>query len=163
MSDVPRSLQSWVSTIHTVVLTADVFQLFMKHIWVLLCREQATKFLDPSPMAKKWPFSGLGKEARWTPRATSRPLDHGSTWYIRGRRLHSPALPDTNRVGLGFYVETYRRVSCFLLACWLFSTCKRKFRRVLQLEQVILEKQTFSSRVPHSGGTSVSSAGFFFE
>ena len=30
MSDVPRSLQSWVSTIHTVVLTADVFQLFIK-------------------------------------------------------------------------------------------------------------------------------------
>ena len=28
VSDVPRSLQSWVSTIHTVVLTADVFQLF---------------------------------------------------------------------------------------------------------------------------------------
>ena len=27
MSDVPRSLQSWVSTIQTVVLTADVFQL----------------------------------------------------------------------------------------------------------------------------------------
>ena len=26
----PRSLQSWVSTIHTVVLTADVFQLFIK-------------------------------------------------------------------------------------------------------------------------------------
>ena len=30
MSDVPRSLQSWVSTINTVVLTADVFQLFIK-------------------------------------------------------------------------------------------------------------------------------------
>ena len=30
MSDVPRSLQSWVSTIQTVVLTADVFQLFIK-------------------------------------------------------------------------------------------------------------------------------------
>ena len=30
MSDVPRSLQSCVSTIHTVVLTADVFQLFIK-------------------------------------------------------------------------------------------------------------------------------------
>ena len=29
--------------------------------------------------------------------------------------------------------------------------------------QIILEKQTFFSRVPHSGGTSVSSAGFFFE
>ena len=31
MSDVPRSLQSWVSTIQTVVLTADVFQLFIKY------------------------------------------------------------------------------------------------------------------------------------
>ena len=31
MSDVPRSLQSWVSTIHTVVLTADVFQLLIKN------------------------------------------------------------------------------------------------------------------------------------
>ena len=29
MSDVPRSLQSWLSTIHTVVLTADAFQLFI--------------------------------------------------------------------------------------------------------------------------------------
>ena len=28
MSDVPRSLRSWVSTIQTVVLTADVFQLW---------------------------------------------------------------------------------------------------------------------------------------
>ena len=28
----PRSLQSWVSTIQTVVLTADVFQLFIKKI-----------------------------------------------------------------------------------------------------------------------------------
>ena len=32
VSDVPRSLQSWVSTIQTVVLTADVFQLFIKPI-----------------------------------------------------------------------------------------------------------------------------------
>ena len=31
MSDVPRSLQSWVSTIHTVVLTANVFQHFIKY------------------------------------------------------------------------------------------------------------------------------------
>ena len=34
MSDVPRSLQSWVSNIHTVVLTADVFQLFIKNIFL---------------------------------------------------------------------------------------------------------------------------------
>ena len=31
MSDVPRSLQSWVSTIQSVVLTADVFQLLLKY------------------------------------------------------------------------------------------------------------------------------------
>ena len=31
MSDVPRSLQSCVSTIQTIVLTAEVFQLFIKH------------------------------------------------------------------------------------------------------------------------------------
>ena len=30
MSDVPRSLQNWVSTIQSVVLTADVFQFFIK-------------------------------------------------------------------------------------------------------------------------------------
>ena len=36
MSDVPRSLQSWVSTIQSVVLTADVFQFFIKLLlWVL--------------------------------------------------------------------------------------------------------------------------------
>ena len=35
MSDVPRSLQSLVSTIQTVVLTADVFQLFIKYITML--------------------------------------------------------------------------------------------------------------------------------
>ena len=31
MSDVPRSLQSWVSTIQSVAITADVFRLFMKY------------------------------------------------------------------------------------------------------------------------------------
>ena len=32
VSDVPRSLQSWVSTIQSVVLTADVFQFFIKFL-----------------------------------------------------------------------------------------------------------------------------------
>ena len=59
--------------------------------------------------------------------------------------------------------KAYRRVSCFWSACWLFSTWKRKFRRVQQSKQIMLEKRTFFSRVPHSGGTSVSSVGFFFE
>ena len=31
VSDVPRGLHSWVSTIQTVVLTADVFELFIKY------------------------------------------------------------------------------------------------------------------------------------
>ena len=33
VSDVPRSFQSWVSTIHTAVLTADVFHLFFIKSW----------------------------------------------------------------------------------------------------------------------------------
>ena len=33
MSDAPRSLQSWVSTIQSLVLTADVFQFFFKNMW----------------------------------------------------------------------------------------------------------------------------------
>ena len=45
-------------------------------------------------------FSGLREERR-TPRATSRPLHHGSTWHLPGSHLHSPTLPDTNRVGRG--------------------------------------------------------------
>ena len=36
-SDVPRSLQSWASTIQTVVLTADVFQLKKKNYFEVLC------------------------------------------------------------------------------------------------------------------------------
>ena len=35
VSEVPRSLQSCVTTIQTVVLTADVFQLFIK-LWVII-------------------------------------------------------------------------------------------------------------------------------
>ena len=33
MSDVPRSLKSWVSTIQSVALTADVFQLLVRFLW----------------------------------------------------------------------------------------------------------------------------------
>ena len=34
-----------------------------KHIWALLCRKQATKILDPSPMAKSRPFFRFGRRA----------------------------------------------------------------------------------------------------
>ena len=59
-----------------------------------------TKIIDPSPMAKIDLFSGL-REKRRTPRATSRPLDQGSTRYLRGRHLQSLALSDTKGVGRG--------------------------------------------------------------
>ena len=112
-----------------------------KHIWALLCRKQATKNLDPSPMAKDIDlFSGLGEESG-TSRAISRPLDHGSTWYIRGRHLHSLALPDTKRVGRGLSLCRNRRPiiawTVFWSACWQFSTWTHKFRRVQPREQIM--------------------------
>ena len=140
-----------------------------KHIWAL-CRKQATKFLDPSPMAKNRPFFRFGRKKRRTPWATSRPLDHGSTWYLGGRLLHSPALPDTNRVGRGLVLCRDRRP---VVAWAIFdqrvdnSKWKDRFRRVQQLEQIILliqkKNKHFFPCFPHmiGGGTSVASAGFF--
>ena len=87
--------------------TGDRWRAPARHIWALLGRKQATKFLDPPPMAKNRPFCRFGRR---TPRVTSRPLDHGSTWYLRGRHLHSPALPDTNRVGRGLIPRRGRRL-----------------------------------------------------
>ena len=62
-----------------------------------------------------------------------------------------------------FYVEIEGLLSreLFLISLTIFNV-KAQVPRVQQREQIILE-QTFFSRVPHSGGTSVSSAGFFFE
>ena len=71
-------------------------------------KKQTTKILVPSPMAKNRPLSGMGEERR-TPWATSRLLDHGSTWYLRGRHIHSVALPDTKRVGRGLILCRHRR------------------------------------------------------
>ena len=67
-----------------------------------------TKNLDPSPMAKNRRFSGLGKERR-TSRATSRPLDPGSTYNFGGRHLYSLALPETKGVDRGFILYRDRR------------------------------------------------------
>ena len=82
-------------------------------IWALLFGKQVTKKMIPFRWQKIDRFSGLGEECR-TPRATSRPLDHGSTWYLRGRHLHSPALPDTKRVGRGLLLCRDRR----LIVAW---------------------------------------------
>ena len=135
-----------------------------KHIWALLCRKQATKFLDPSLMATDRPFSGLGEEL-WMPRATSRPLDHRSTWYLRGSHLHPPALPCTNRVGRGLNLCRDRKP----IVAWAVvdqrvdsCQCKSASSAAYSTREQILIKQHTYSRFPHSGGTRVSSADFFF-
>jgi len=66
-----------------------------------------------------------------------------------------------------FYVEIERLSSRELFSISVLAIFNVKaqvpMRTSTAAEQVILEKQTFFSCVPHSGGTSVSSAGFFFE
>ena len=54
MSDVPRSLQSWVSTIHTVVLTADVFQLFIKCVTCNLSPYTSYAYVLAAVTAARW-------------------------------------------------------------------------------------------------------------
>ena len=95
-----------------------------KNICSRMCRKQPTKNLNPSPMAKNRTCFRLGEDRR-TPRATSRLLDHGSTWYLRGRHLHSLALPDTKRVGRGLILCRDRRsivAWAVFIACWQLST-----------------------------------------
>ena len=58
-----------------------------------------TKFLDPSRI-KRFFFLGLGEDCR-TPPPSSRLLDHGCTWNLRGRHPYSLALPVTKQVGRG--------------------------------------------------------------
>ena len=59
LSDVPRSLQSWVSTIQTVVLTADVFQLFIELIKRRPAYIRTSKYvLCTTGWALRWPRLG---------------------------------------------------------------------------------------------------------
>ena len=51
----------------------------------------------------------------------------------------------------------------FLISVFTILNVKAQVRREQQRVQIILEKQTFFPRVPHSGGATVSSVGFFFE
>ena len=133
-----------------------------RHLFGRCCMEnRRQKKLDPSSMAKNILFfSGFGEERR-TPRATSRPLDHGSTWYLRGRHLHTFTGLARHEAGWPWVdsmlrSKAYRRVSCFWSACWQFSTSKHKFRRMQPREQVILKSK-------HSGSRRVSSTDLFFE
>ena len=59
-----------------------------------------------------------------TPPASSRPLDHGSTWFLRG----SLALPDTKRAGRGLslYREIERLSSQELIFISVLTVCNEK-------------------------------------
>ena len=123
------------------------------------CVKKQTKILYPSPMAKIDNFSGLGEE-RKTPRATSRPLDHGSA-----RHLPRPStfigLADKKRVDRGL-------ISCRDQP----SICARGDfdQGVDNLQSVNADPPRAASRVnkwnkkylvchfsrfPHSGGTNI--------
>ena len=108
------------------------------YIWAVLCTKQATKNkkICPSSMPKnidRFFFPDVGEERR-TLRVISRPLDHGTTWYLRGGHLYLLALPDTMRgwpwVDSMSRSKAYRRVSYFWSACWIFSTWNHKFHRM---------------------------------
>ena len=66
-------------------------------------------------------FSGLGK-ARKTSRATSHPLEHGSTFNVGGHHPCSLALPHTKRVDRGFIL--YRDRRC--VAGWCVENRRKK-------------------------------------
>ena len=70
-------------------------------------------------------FRFLGEE-RTTPRATSRPLDHGYTLYLRDRHLHPLVLPDTKRVGRGVILSRDRRS---IVACAVLDQRVNNFQR----------------------------------
>ena len=93
------------------------------------------------------------------PRPRIRLISSRPSFTFNGLALHEAGWPWLDSMSRS---KAYRRVSCFWSACWQFSTWKCKFRRIQQREQIFLAKQTFFSRVPHSGGTSVSSAVSFF-
>ena len=66
----------------------------------------------------------------------------------------------------GFYVEIEGLSSreLFLISVLTFFNVKAQVPPRTAREHIILKKQAFFSRFPHtSGGTSVSSAGIFFE
>ena len=111
-------------------------------------------------------FSGLGEERR-TPRATSRLLDHGSTWYLRGRHFTHWPYPTRSGLAVGwFYVETEglsSRELFFISVLTIFNVKAQVPPRAAAWTNNTSKTNIFFSRFPHSGGTRVSSADFFFE
>ena len=88
----------------------------IQHIWALLCRKQATKIVDLSPMAKHRPFFRFGRRALDAvgnfspprPRIHLIPSRPSSTFT--GLARHEPGLPWFASMSRS---KAYRRVSCF--------------------------------------------------
>ena len=89
-------------------------------------KKPGDKNLHLSPMAKNITFSGLVGEKRTTPRVTCRPLNDGSTRYLRGRHVHSLALPDTIGAERGFIPCRY---STAIVAWAVFKQRGTNFQR----------------------------------
>ena len=113
MSDVPRSLQSWVSTIHTVVLTADVFQLFVKTCYKILRRMGKNK---------AWGLCILRRKPQFPTRRHPAHPTSSSVW--------ADSSPSRDTTGFIYKLETQRKepgtrpIRCFAvslhtLACFI--------------------------------------------
>ena len=88
MSDVPRSLQSWVSTIQSVALTVDVFQLF--------------NFLQNKyQINSAWAVPESKKIATWT-----RTLDVGTIFMLRWSLRQHPVCIMCTRIYLPSVTST---------------------------------------------------------
>ena len=77
-------------------------------------------------MAKNRPFFQVCEKSLGR-RGQLRAIDHGSIHYLGGRRLHSLALPDTNRVGRGLILCRDRRP---IVAWAVFDKRVDNFQRV---------------------------------
>ena len=105
MSSLGAPTNPRVNRIHT--MAGDIWRALARSMinnnWPLVCRKQTDdrKSRSVSNGKKYFFFPGLVEEKGRMPPASSRPLDHGSTRYLRRRPLHSLPLPDTKRVGRG--------------------------------------------------------------
>ena len=124
-------------------------------------------------MAKNRPFFRFGRRAldaagNFLPHT----VDHGSTDIFEAViYIHRP-WPTRTGLAVGcFYVKIERLSSreLFLISVLTIFSVKAHVpprtaacRRVQQREQIILKKRNMFSRVPHSGGTSVSFSRFLF-
>ena len=135
-----------VFTKRTVIRGGRRPGVWYKHIWVLPCRKQAIKIIDPSPMAKNRPFFRLGRRAcnatgnLSPPRPQIHLTSSRPSSTLTGLARHEAGWPWVDSMSRS---KAYRHVSCFWSGFRQFSTWTRKFRRVQQREQKKTTTTTF--------------------